>query len=118
MLFRVRGFLPFSNGLLDGCSMDSWTMCSSKFDPRVALSSPMLTVVSPYPDHRKDLKNRSLNLGPYTTKGYFQGALLGVLFFRSSRWSGYAQISDSVRLQNPLQNEIMQTERFQSLPKP
>ena len=40
------------------------------------------------PDHRKDLKSRSPNLGPYTTNGYFQGALFGDLFFRSIRWSG------------------------------
>ena len=40
------------------------------------------------PDHRTDLKNRSPHLGPYTTKGHFQGTLLGDLFFRSIRWSG------------------------------
>ena len=36
--------------------------------------------MSPTPDHWKDLKSRSPTLGPYTTKGDFQGALLGDLF--------------------------------------
>ena len=40
------------------------------------------------PDHRKDLKRRSPNLGPYTTKGCFKGTPLEDLFFRSFRWSG------------------------------
>ena len=53
------------------------------------------------PDHRKDPKSRSPNLGPYTTKGYwiwdpillggyFKGTPLGDLSFRSFRWSGLA----------------------------
>ena len=29
-----------------------------------------------YPDHRKDLKSSSRNLGPYTTKGYSKGTPL------------------------------------------
>ena len=35
----------------------------------------VLLMVS-YPDPREDLKSRSPNLGPYTTKGYFIGTLL------------------------------------------
>ena len=34
-----------------------------------------------YPDHRKDLKNRSPNLGPYTTKGTLKEPLLRIYFF-------------------------------------
>ena len=45
------------------------------------------------PDHRKDLKSRAPNLGPYTTKGYlFKGTLLGDLYFRSFRWPGTGRL--------------------------
>ena len=46
------------------------------------------TLTGSLPDHRKDPKSRSPNLGPYTTKGYFKRTPFGDLFFRSFRWSG------------------------------
>ena len=41
------------------------------------------SLLEPRP-HRKDLKSRSPNLGPYTTKGYLKGARRGHLFLDPS----------------------------------